>query len=87
MEKRNLQKLRVVFVVSPLKQHRCNILPRLADSNGFIVAKLKRDLKYRGYVYFEPVCPNVIYRAVNYLKHIINSMRIFPLQKASQAKK
>ena len=30
--------------------------------------KLKWDLKCRGYVYFEPVCPNVIYQALNYLK-------------------
>ena len=46
----------------------CNILPRPADSNGLIVVKLKRDLKYRGYVYFEPVRPNVICQALNYLK-------------------
>ena len=32
------------------------------------MVKLKRDLKYRGYVYFEPVRPNVIYQALNYLK-------------------
>ena len=46
----------------------CNILPRPADSNGLIVVKLKRDLKYRGYLYFEPVCPNVIYEPLHYLK-------------------
>ena len=46
----------------------CNILPRSADSNGLILIKLKRDLKYRGYVYFEPVRPNAIYQALNYLK-------------------
>ena len=45
-----------------------NILPRPADSNELIVVKLKRDLKYIGYVYFEPVHPNVIYRALNYSK-------------------
>ena len=38
----------------------CNILPRPAESNGLIVVKIKQDLKYRCYVYFEPVCPNVI---------------------------
>ena len=37
-------------------------------SNELIVVKLKRDLKYRGYVYFESVRPNVIYHALNYLK-------------------
>ena len=45
-----------------------NILQRSADSNGLIVVKSKRDLKYRGYVYFEIVHPNVIYQALNYLK-------------------
>ena len=42
----------------------CDILPRPADSNGLIVVKLKRDLKYRGHVYFEPVRPHVIYEAL-----------------------
>ena len=28
-------------------------MPRPADSNGLIMVKLKRDLKYRGYVFFE----------------------------------
>ena len=46
----------------------CNILPRPSVSNGLIVVKLKRDLKYRGHVYFEPVCPHVIYQVLIYLK-------------------
>ena len=46
----------------------CIILPRLVDSNGLLVVKLKRDLKYRGYVYLEPVRPNVIYQTLNFLK-------------------
>ena len=33
-----------------------------------IVVKLKQYLKYRGYVYFEPVRPSIIYQALNYLK-------------------
>ena len=44
----------------------CNILPRPADSNGLNVIKLKRDLIYRGYVYFEPVRPCAIYQTHNY---------------------
>ena len=31
----------------------CNIFPVLTDSNKFVVVRLKRDLKYRGYVYLE----------------------------------
>ena len=65
----------------------CNSLPRPADSNGLIVVKLKQDLKYRGYIYFEPVCPNVTHQALSYLKHTINSMKIFPFRDASQVKK
>ena len=30
--------------------------------------KLKRDLKYRGYVYFEPVRPHIVYQVLTYLK-------------------
>ena len=46
----------------------CNILPRPEFSSGLIVVKLKRDLKYRGRVYFEPVRPHIIYQALTYLK-------------------
>ena len=46
----------------------CNILPRPSVSNGLIFVKLKRDLKYRGHVYFEPVCPHIIYHVLTYLK-------------------
>ena len=64
MEKGTLQKLRVVLLIKgniPIETANiCNILPRPADSNRLIAVKLKRDLKYRGYVYFEPVRPNVI---------------------------
>ena len=45
-----------------------SILPRPSVSNGLIVVKPKRDLKYRGHVYFEPVRPHVIYHALIYLK-------------------
>ena len=64
-----------------------NIFPRPADSNSLTVVKVKRYLKYRRYVYFLPVRPNVICQALSYLKHTIHFMRIFPFQKASQAKK
>ena len=33
----------------------CNILSRPVDSSRLILVKLKRDLKYSGYVYFKPV--------------------------------
>ena len=46
----------------------CNTLTRPVDSSGLIVVKLKRDVKYKGYVYFEPVRPNFIYQALNHLK-------------------
>ena len=39
----------------------CNILPRIVVSNGLIVFKLKRDVKCRSNVYFEPVRPHIVY--------------------------
>ena len=33
----------------------CNILPRPTISSGLMVVKSKRDLKYEGRVFFEPV--------------------------------
>ena len=46
----------------------CNILPRPAVSHGLILVKLKRDLKYRGHIYFESDRPHIIYQALTYLK-------------------
>ena len=46
----------------------CNFCQGLQFSNGLIVVKLKQDLQYRCYVYFEPVLQNVIYLTVYYLK-------------------
>ena len=46
----------------------CNILPRLAVSNGLVLVKLKRDLKCRAHVYFKPVCPHVVYQALTNFK-------------------
>ena len=46
----------------------CNILPRPAVSNRLIAVKLKRDLKYRGHLYFEPVRPHIVYQALTCLK-------------------
>ena len=46
----------------------CNILPKPAVSDRLVVVKLKRDFKYRGHAYFEPVCPQIIYHTLAYLK-------------------
>ena len=46
----------------------CNILPEAAVSNGLIVVNLKRYLKYRGHVYFEPVRLHIMYQARTNLK-------------------
>lgn len=64
----------------------CNFCQGLQFSNGLIVVKLKQDLQYRCYVYFEPVRQNVIYQALSYLKHTINSIRIIPFQKVTLTK-
>ena len=46
----------------------CNILLRPRVSNGLIVVKLKRDLKYRGHIYFEAVLQHIVCQALTYLK-------------------
>ena len=45
-----------------------NVLSRPVNNNGLVLVKLKRHVKYRGYVYFEPVRSSGIYEALSYLK-------------------
>ena len=44
-----------------------NILPIQAVSNRLINVSLQWNLQYRGYVYFEPVCPHIICQVLAYL--------------------
>ena len=46
----------------------CNILPRPSERSGIIMLKLKRKLQFRGYVYYEPVRPELIFSALQWLK-------------------
>ena len=58
--KRQISKIKGSICNIPIEAaNTCNILPRPAISNGLIIVKLKRDLIYRGHVYFEPVRPHV----------------------------
>ena len=64
--------------ISKIKKRICNIpietgnlskiSPRPAVSNGLVVVKLKRDLKYRGHAYFEPVRLHIIHEPFACLK-------------------
>ena len=45
-----------------------NILAMLVFSNESIVVELKQSFKYRGHVYFDPVCRKVINQALAFLK-------------------
>ena len=45
------------------------------------LVKLKQDLKYKGYVYFEPVRQMPYTRHI-ILKHIILSLRMFPFRRS-----
>ena len=38
----------------------CNVLPRPVINNGLVTVKVKCHLRYRGYVYLEPVRPSAI---------------------------
>ena len=65
-EKRKLARLNgSIYNILTEAANICNIFPIFTDSNKFVVVKLKRDLKYRGYVYLELLWPNVIYQALN----------------------
>ena len=46
----------------------CNMFPRPADSNGFIIVKLKRKLEYKGHVVFEAVRPNIVIQFLEFLR-------------------
>ena len=46
----------------------CNVFPRPVNNNGLVLVKLKCNLKYQEYVYFQRVRPSVIYEALNYLR-------------------
>ena len=46
----------------------CKVLPRPPERSGIIMLKLKRKLQFRGHVYFQAVCPELIVNALNWLK-------------------
>ena len=60
MEKRICKNQWKYLISSTEAENTCNIMPRPVDSIRFIVLKLKRDLTYIDYVYFEPAHPNVM---------------------------
>ena len=45
---------------------KCNVFPRGADNNGLVLVKLNIDLKYRGYFYYQPIKPSVVYNALRF---------------------
>ena len=53
----------------------CNVLPIPLNNNGFVIVKLKPHLRYRGYVYNEPVRPSSVHEALNYLKRKNNFLK------------
>ena len=46
----------------------CNMLPSPSDSNGLIIAKLKRKLEYKSPVVFEAVRPDVVIQFLQFLR-------------------
>ena len=64
----------------------CNIIPRPKISNGLIVVKLKRGLKYRVHVYFEPVRPHIVFQDLLIRNLIIDFMKMYLLQSVSQVR-
>ena len=46
----------------------CHSLPRPSETSGIILLKLKRKLEYKGYQYYQPVRPEFLQEALEYLK-------------------
>ena len=46
----------------------CQTLPHAPESSGIILLKLKRKLQFRGHVYYQAVCPEIVLNALNWLK-------------------
>ena len=47
----------------------CKSLPRPAESNGLLIAKLKCNSDYRSHVLFEPVRPLFVENFLKFVKH------------------
>ena len=59
-EKSEFSKIKGIINKIPVETANiCSILRRSAVFNRLVVIKLKRDLEYRGHVYFEPVSPHI----------------------------
>ena len=67
-EKREFPNIKGNMCDVPFESANIYVLPRWADSNEIITVNLRRNLKYKSYIYFEPVCPCAIYQALGYLK-------------------
>ena len=69
MPKGQMPKIKGAICNIPIDVAQINkVLPAGADSNGLISVKLKRKLCYNGHVYFEPVRPEAVKSALQYLK-------------------
>ena len=55
----------------------CIKLPWPANNNGLVLAKLKSQLRYQGYVYFEPVRPSAIMKLWTISKEKTTFIKIF----------
>ena len=66
----------------------CTILPSTMVSNRLIFFfKLQRDLKYRGHVYFKPICKHIIYQEFTYLPYHVEFYEDISIAKGFQGNK
>ena len=69
MPKGRQRKIKGAICNVPVKcDETCKVLPRPPERSGIIMLKLKRKLQFRGHVYYEPVRPEFISCALNWLK-------------------
>ena len=70
MPKENFPKISGSICNIPVDEFKvAKVLPQGADSNDVIIVKLKRKPNFKGYVYFQAVCPEAVKLALLYLKY------------------
>lgn len=59
----------VIFNVPVECVETCRVLPCSSSSSGIMLLKLKRKLEFRGHVYFQAACLQLLLNALNWLKN------------------
>ena len=84
MPKGQFPKIKGIVCNIPVETEVCNVLPRTFENSNLIFMKLKRKLCYNAIVIQQPVRPEKVFSAINYLKNVnhlykdINVQNVIP---------